>query len=103
MRWARKNRSATVASCESRGAQENVGQNRLPRDLLFYGQCTSPVLGPRVSRLCHAFALGREDTSACQRARLLCSGLITILDTLPKSIATMAVMSAIVKLSPAKK
>ena len=38
----------------------------------------------------------RADTSPCQRARFVCSGLMRMLLTRPKSIAQSAVMSAIV-------
>src|SRR5208282_5002062 len=49
-----------------------------------------------VSRKSQALALGRDDTVSCHRARFFCSGVIRSLLSLPKSIATSAVMSAIV-------
>ena len=48
------------------------------------------------SRKSQALALGREDTASCHRARFFCSGVIRSLISLAKSIATSAVMSAMV-------
>lgn len=53
-----------------------------------------PAFACRSAR--QAVALGRDDTSACQRARFFCSGLMRMPLTRPKSTATTAVMSATV-------
>ena len=42
-----------------------------------------------------ALADGRDETSWYQRVRFLCSGWMRMSETLPKSIPTSAVMSAI--------
>jgi hypothetical protein len=47
-------------------------------------------------RSAYAFALGRLETSSCQRAKFFCSGWMRMFDTRPKSMPHNAVMSAMV-------
>ena len=71
------------------GATFNFGRRRSseqPANQAVAGVDAIPGVALTITPFCQAFALGREETSACHRERCSCSGLIAIFDTLPKSI-----------------
>ncbi len=76
-----------------RGGRGRRRQHEQPREEAEQPRATPARLGKRRRQ---ALALGRDETASCQRARFFWSGAMRMSETRPKSIPTIAVMSAIV-------